>query len=86
MGTEMGPDKRSRIHEYLSFRAAVDTDAVTAAAAHTEGSKVRFARDSLARNHVLDPKNLPTCRLLGTDWNRKIPSVHLSKAGRVEPH
>jgi hypothetical protein len=31
----------------LSFRAAVDTDAVTAAAAHTEGSKVRFARHSL---------------------------------------
>ena len=35
--------KRGRIHEYLSFRAAVKTDAGTAAAAHTDGSKVRFA-------------------------------------------
>jgi hypothetical protein len=38
-------EKRRRIHEYLSFRAAVKTDAGTAAAAHTDGSKVRFARD-----------------------------------------
>jgi hypothetical protein len=37
--------KRSRIHEYLSFRAAVKTDAGTAAAAHTDESKVRFARN-----------------------------------------
>jgi hypothetical protein len=36
--------KRRRIHEYLSFRAAVKTDAGTAAAAHTDESKVRFAR------------------------------------------
>jgi hypothetical protein len=35
-------DKRSSIHEYLSFRAAVKTDAGTAAAAHTDESKVRF--------------------------------------------
>jgi hypothetical protein len=37
-------EKRGRIHEYLSFRAAVKTDAGTAAAAHTDESKVRFAR------------------------------------------
>src|SRR5258705_10941203 len=36
--------KRRRIHEYLSFRAAVKTDAGTAAAAHTGESKVRVAR------------------------------------------
>ena len=36
--------ERRRIHEYLSFRAAVKTDAGTAAAAHTDESKVRFAR------------------------------------------
>jgi hypothetical protein len=29
---------------------------------------------------------LDTGRLLGTDSNRKIPSMHLPKAGRVEPH
>jgi hypothetical protein len=40
------PIKRARIHEYLSFRAAVKTDAGTAAAAHTDESKVRVARDS----------------------------------------
>jgi hypothetical protein len=40
----MGNDRRARIHEYLSFRAAVKTDAGTAAAAHTDESKVRFAR------------------------------------------
>ena len=39
---EDGTDKRVRIHEYLSFRAAVKTDAGTAAAAHTDESKVRF--------------------------------------------
>jgi hypothetical protein len=39
------PNKRRRIHEYLSFRAAVKTDARTAAAAHTDESKVRFARN-----------------------------------------
>src|SRR5258708_299534 len=38
------PDKRRRIHEYLSFRAAVKTDAGTAAAAHTEERKGRGAR------------------------------------------
>ena len=37
-------DKRRRIHEYLRFRAAVKTDAGTAAAAHTDESKVRIAR------------------------------------------
>jgi len=37
-------EKRARIHEYLSFRAAVKTDGGTAAAAHTDESKVRFAR------------------------------------------
>jgi hypothetical protein len=42
---EDGTDKRVRIHEYLSFRAAVKTDAGTAAAAHTDESKVRFARN-----------------------------------------
>jgi hypothetical protein len=36
-------EKRRRIHEYLSFRAAVKTDAGTAAAAPTDESKVRFA-------------------------------------------
>jgi hypothetical protein len=41
-------DKRARIHEYLSFRAAVKTDAGTAAAAHTDESKVRVARDTPA--------------------------------------
>jgi hypothetical protein len=42
----MGNDKRRRIHEYLSFRAAVKTDAGTAAVANTDESKskVRFAR------------------------------------------
>src|SRR6266481_1394892 len=42
----ISPVKRRRIHEYLSFRAAVETDAGTAAAAHTDESKVRVARDS----------------------------------------
>ena len=40
----IAPQKRRRIHEYLSFRAAVKTDAGTAAAAHTDDSKVRIAR------------------------------------------
>jgi len=35
----LGNKKRRRIHEYLSFRAAVKTDADTAAAAHTDGSE-----------------------------------------------
>jgi hypothetical protein len=39
-------EKRPRIHEYLSSRAAVKTDAGTAAAAHTDESKVRIARDT----------------------------------------
>jgi hypothetical protein len=39
-------EKRPRIHEYLSFRAEVKTDAGMAAAAHTDKSKVRFARHS----------------------------------------
>jgi hypothetical protein len=43
MKTSIG--KRPRIHEYLSFRAAVKIDAGTAAAAHTDESKVRIARD-----------------------------------------
>jgi hypothetical protein len=38
-------EKRRRIHQYLSFRAAVKTDAGTAAAAHTDESNVRFARN-----------------------------------------
>jgi hypothetical protein len=38
------PGKRPRIHEYLSFQAAVKTDAGTAAAAHTDESKARFVR------------------------------------------
>jgi hypothetical protein len=38
--------KRRSIHEYLSFRAAVKTDAGTAAAAHSDESKVRVVRDS----------------------------------------
>jgi hypothetical protein len=42
---EETPVKRGRIHEYLSFRAAVKTDAGTAAAAPTDESKVRIARD-----------------------------------------
>jgi hypothetical protein len=41
----IAPQKRRRIHEYLSFRAAVKTDAGTAAAAHTDESKVRVARN-----------------------------------------
>jgi hypothetical protein len=40
----ISPRKRRRIHEYLSFRAAVKTDAGTAAAAPTDESKVRVAR------------------------------------------
>ncbi len=36
---QMSPGKRSSIHEYLSFRAAVETDAGTAAAAHIDESK-----------------------------------------------
>lgn len=38
--------KHRRIHESLSFRAAVRTAAGEAAAAHTDESKVRFARGS----------------------------------------
>jgi hypothetical protein len=51
------PVKRRRIHEYLSFRAAVKTDAGTAAAAHTDGSKGADC-SSLARNGA---KNLYKC-------------------------
>jgi len=40
------PKKRSRIHECLSLRAAVKTDAGTAAAPHTDGSKVLIAGDT----------------------------------------
>jgi hypothetical protein len=42
---EETPVKRGRIHEYLSFRAAVKTDAGTAATAPTDESKVRIARN-----------------------------------------
>ena len=42
----IGNEKRASIHQYLSFRAAVKTDAGTAAAAHTDEGKVRIARDS----------------------------------------
>jgi hypothetical protein len=38
------PHKRRRIHESLSFGAAVETDAGEAVAAHTDGSKVRAVR------------------------------------------
>src|SRR3954469_6883809 len=49
----IGNEKRARIHEYLSFRAAVETDAGTAAAAHTDESKVRVARHPVAFLHQL---------------------------------
>src|ERR1700681_2499143 len=56
--------KRRRIHEYLRFRAAVKTDAGTAAAAHTDESKVRFARNPGAITQTLEPNggSLPLCR------------------------
>lgn len=44
----IGTDKRSRVYEYLSFRAEVKTDAGTPAGAYTDGSKVRVARHPLA--------------------------------------
>ena len=67
---EIGPDKRARIHEYLSFRAAVKTDAGTAAAAHTDESKVRVARDSgIVRQHVrADTSTIADFASLGCAW------------------
>jgi hypothetical protein len=50
--TLFGNGKRARIHEYLSFRTAVKTDAGTAAAALTDESKVRFARYPTAMRDV----------------------------------
>jgi hypothetical protein len=50
---KIGPEKRRRIHEYLSFRAAVKTDAGTAAAAHTDESKVR----PVTRDNRQTPEN-----------------------------
>jgi hypothetical protein len=55
--TTISPGKRRRIHEYLSFRAAVKTDAGTAAAARTDESKVRVARHS-PRTLDLELKNI----------------------------
>jgi hypothetical protein len=51
----IGTGKRVRFHEYLSFRAAVKTDAGTAAAAHTDESKVRFARYSPGTRKIESP-------------------------------
>jgi len=42
--SSIGNSKRPRVHEPLSFQAAVNTHAGVAAAAHTDGSKVRVAR------------------------------------------
>jgi hypothetical protein len=60
-------EKRRRIHEYLSFRAAVKTDAGTAAAAHTDGSKVRFARypPTCSHGHI----SIADFASLGSAWN-----------------
>src|SRR3979490_1570122 len=65
----IGNEKRARIHEYLSFRAAVETDAGTAAAAHTDESKVRVARYS--PGIVLSGDNL-WCPVLGTEKNSMV--------------
>jgi hypothetical protein len=46
VSNEISNAKRARIHEYLSFRAAVKPDAGTAAAAQIDESKVRFARNT----------------------------------------
>jgi hypothetical protein len=61
MRSWISPAKRRRIHEYLSFRAAVKTDAGTAAAAHTEESKVPVNRPELRNPEISWPAVFPEC-------------------------
>ena len=70
-------EKRSRIHEYLSFRAAVKTDAGTAAAAHTDECKVLFARHS-----GIIPKD-PADRIAAFKLRTQIELPHWNHTHRV---
>src|SRR5258705_13473619 len=73
----ISPDRRARIHEPLSFRAPVKTDAGTAAAAHTEGSKVRIARN---------PGPIPRSSRVGVKTSRSPPSVLMKReSGQAQP-